>query len=118
MSQINDFKDILREIGRVEDEILLFWGEGLNKRERYLNACAKIEAITQAYNEGRRVDFDNREQRKYYLYFEKRNGEWVLHVVFDCRYCACLGFGCYFLSEADARDAYAKFKDVWDDFLP
>lgn len=82
------------------------------------NADSIIKKITKVYNQGVKIDFNDKTQRKYYLYFEKTLTGWVLHGVHGDRYTAFLGSGHYFTSEKNARDAYSKFKDVWDEYLP
>lgn len=113
---VNDFYDILYILGKSMNEVVP-WPRPVNKSQRYVNACAKIDAITEVYNEGP-LDFTNRNQRKYYLYFQRTSEGWVFCAVCDCLYSAYLGSGCYFRSEALARDAYAKFMDIWHDYLP
>lgn len=82
------------------------------------NADSIIKKITKAYNQEVKIDFNDKTQRKYYLYFEKTHAGWVLVGVCDDCYFAGLGSGHYFTSEKNARDAYSKFKDVWDEYLP
>ena len=81
------------------------------------NADAIIKQITKAYNQGTILDWDNRSQAKYYLYFQKAHGGWVLCGVNGSHYRALLGSGHYFKSEKLARDAYSKFQDVWNNYL-
>jgi hypothetical protein len=120
--RINNFSDVLSEIGKTEDEIIP-WKSPINKNQRSLNANARIQAITEAYNEGEVLDFTNKTQPKYYLWFERKSsahgGGWSLYVVnYNYCYYAHLGSGCYFKRKEDAMDAYKKFKDVWDEYLP
>lgn len=117
IDRINDFQDVLTEIGKLPGEVIP-WPNPKNKSQRYMNACGMIDAITAAYNEGTALDFTNTSQPKYYLYFERTAQGWVLYAVGGNRYSASLGSGSYFKTEALARAAYAKFKEVWDDFLP
>lgn len=89
-----------------------------NKDERSTNATCIIRQLTRAYNQGKVLDWLDTNQSKYFLYFERTKKGWVLDVVVGCLYVACLGFGCYFAVEKHARDAYAKFPKVWEDYLP
>lgn len=117
MERINTFEDVLYELDRSYYDVIP-WRNPATKEKRIQNANAMIMAITEAYNEGVILDWSNREQDKYYLYFEATAHGWVLHGVYGLRDGACLGVGHYFKSRELAQDAYRKFKYVWDDYLP
>lgn len=118
IERIHTFDDILVEIGKTYQQVIP-WAQPSCKMQLSQNANAKIQAITEAYNEGVAMDFTNREQLKYYLYFERQaRGGWVLGGVSDHHCAAALGAGSYFKSRELAQDAYKKFKDIWDDYLP
>lgn len=89
-----------------------------NKFERYMNASYDIPHITKAYNGDTILDFKNTNQRKWYLFWERKSGGWVLRgVLYNfCR--SGLGSGCHFAREEDANDAAVKFKSTFLDYLP
>ncbi len=99
-------------------ERILPYPKPSSKFERHLNACYDIPHITKAYNGNVILDFLNKSQRKYYIWWERTAGGWVLGGVSDCYYCSRLGFGSYFATEEAAKDAAKKFKDVFLDYLP
>lgn len=118
IEQIKDLKDVFRLTGKKQTDVLPY-KKPANKAQKSQNALALIQVITEAYNQGEIPDFSNREQRKHFIWWEKNSsGAWVLYVVYYCYFNACLGFGCYFLSEEAALDAAKKFKQVFLDYLP
>lgn len=119
--RIQTLDDIFEELGVTRDEILP-WKTPKNKKQKSQNAYALIQAITEAYNEGpadKVLDWTNRNQAKYYLWFEEEaHGVWVLGDV-GVRYdAAYLGAGSYFSKCENAEDAHEKFGSVWIDYLP
>lgn len=116
--RIRNIGDVFAEIGmRAEDVVP--WRNPTSKKQISQNANALIAAITEVYNEGDVPDWNNANQAKYCLWFSRARGSgWVLRFVVGCRDCAYLGAGHYFKSEMLARDAYSKFKYVWDEYLP
>jgi hypothetical protein len=120
--RINTLEDVFAELGTTRLAIVP-WGEPKNKKQKSQNAFAIIQAITEAYNEGpetKVLDWTNRTQPKYYLWFEKRaHGGWVFDAVDGYYYChARMGAGSYFSKRENAEDAYKKFSSVWIDYLP
>lgn len=118
IERIRDFDDICFEVGVKEEDILVFKNPS-NKKEKFHNACAKIQLITEVYNEGIIIDLNNSKQYKYYPYFIKRS---VLAWSVDSHYChdvsASVGFGFYFKTDILALDAGNKFLDIYIDYLP
>lgn len=117
MELIQTMDDVFELNGTDEDTVLPY-DPTADEDQKSINAYAAIKQITRAYNQDKILDWDNSNQPKYYLYFQRARGEWVLRAVGDVHYCADLGAGSYFVSEQHARDAYKKFKHVWDDYLP
>lgn len=115
-----DIIEIVSELRGCKIENYLPWPSPRNKNERSQNSVAKIQLITEAYNEGTKLNWEDRSQRKYGIWFERkaRGGGWVLHVVSDDRYYCSLGAGFYFKEEALARDAYSKFPEIFHEYLP
>lgn len=115
--RIDDFSDILKELGKTLDEVIP-WKNPKTKEQKSQNALAKIQCITEVYNERVQIDFNNDNQRKWYLWWERKSSGWVLDWVSCICSFALVGFGCYFTSEENARDAANKFKDIFIDYLP
>lgn len=115
---VETLDDVFEINGTTLDEVAPF-RHPKNDDQKSTNADAIIKQITRAYNGGEELDWSDSSQSKYALYFQKaRSGGWVLryvHVYCDLAY---LGAGHYFKTEAHARDAYKKFKTVWDEYLP
>lgn len=115
---IQTLEDVYELNGTTESKVIPFPGT-VDPDQLSTNADAIIKQITKAYNQGVKIDFDNKKQYKYYLYFTRdARGGWVLDGVCGYFNCAGLGAGSYFVSERVAKDAYKKFKKVWDDYLP
>lgn len=115
--EISNIYDVLGRLGKTYDEVVP-WKNPKNKAQKSQNALALIQCITEVYNEGTVLDFNDRNQPKYYLWFEKKAHGWVVD---GCAYDYCLayvGFGCYFKSEALAKDAGDKFLSIFQDYLP
>jgi hypothetical protein len=118
-NSINSLEDVYEINGTSKKEVIIFKNP-INKRQRFINACNIINEITKAYNGDIELDWNDFNQRKYYLYFTRNahGGGWSLHVVLNGCYGAVLGSGCYFANIEHAKDAYSKFPQVWIDFLP
>lgn len=115
--EISNIYDVLGRLGKTYDEVVP-WKNPKNKAQKSQNALALIQCITEVYNEGTVLDFNDRNQPKYYLWFEKKAHGWVVDGC-GCDFCcAYLGFGCYFKSEALAKDAGDKFLSIFQDYLP
>lgn len=126
IDRICDFNDILEIVSELrgykvnlEDEVPWNTSGTKTKNKISQNANAKIQLITEAYNEGTILDWKNKTQPKYYLWFERTaHTGWVLDGVRD-HYCvAGLGSGSYFKDKSLAEDACNKFKEIWDEYLP
>lgn len=118
IDRIQNFDDVLEELGKTLEEVVPYKNPK-TKAQKFLNALAKIQCITEVYNEGVESDWNNNSQYKYYPWFEKKapGGGWV----FDSCTCfsyAYLGFGCYFTKEENCKDAAKKFIDIYKDYLP
>lgn len=126
LDRIQTLDDILEIVNekrgsRLKWEDVLPWSDPDTKYKKSQNANARIQFITEAYNGGEHVlDWSNRQQFKFLLWWERKahGGGWVLDVVVDDCYCACLGAGSYFKDRNSAQDAANKFKNVWIDLLP
>lgn len=120
LSKISNIKDVLSITGKKLVDVLPY-KKASNKAQRSQNALALIQVITEAYCKvlGITLDWSNRSQRKYFIWWEKQpSGRWSFVMCITTATVRSLGFGSYFPSEEAARDASVKFKDVFLDYLP
>ena len=110
--RIQNFDDVLKELGI--KNFKLPHPSPKNKEEKSINAYSKIILLTKAYNEGGYPDFKNSEY-KYYPYKYFSGGVWVVSFSYDCSSADFSG-GFYFKSEKLTKDAYNKFKDIYEDY--
>jgi len=111
--RIQNWQDILDELGI--DESFLPYKNPKTKEEKSLNAVAKIYKITEVYNEGWYADFKNNDYKWYpYKYFS--GGRFLVAFYWYCSVTDGHAGGFYFKSENLAKDAYNKFKDVYEDY--
>lgn len=114
IEKCNSFEDVLKISGKTLKEILP-WQNPKNKQQISQNGLAKLQLITEVFNEGVELDWKNKNQYKYLMYKFWSDGGWVLDCgVFDsvCYY----ELGSYFKSEELARHAYKIAPDVFEDF--
>lgn len=118
IDKIKDFNDILKLSGKKIQDVLPF-KKPVNKAQVSLNAVAKIQLITEVYNQGVILDFRKTNQYKYYPYFiKKARGGWCLGDSDYVAVVAGLGFGFYFDTSEKALDAGNKFLDIYKEYLP
>lgn len=115
--EIQDWNDILRLSGKSESEIIP-WKFPKTKEQKSQNALAKIQVITEVYNQGVILDWNNTSQFKYYPWWKKENGGWVFLRCCDYGCAAVVPAGCYFKDVKSVQDAVKKFKDIYLDYLP
>lgn len=115
--EINGLKDIFRLTKSKESEVIIF-NKPKNAFEKYINACALIPKITEAYNDGTILDWTNNSQYKYLPYWKKlRSGGWVFGD--DGWYCNCCSDGSashHFAKIDNLKDANIKFKGIYEDY--
>lgn len=115
--RVKNFDDILRISGKKLEDILP-WKNPINKNEISQNALAKIQLITEVYNEGKVLDWDNSNRYKCMPYFRKSGSGWLF------TYCAYWNSYCYggsvsyYYSSELAEDAAKKFIDIYNEYLP
>jgi hypothetical protein len=115
--RIKTWGDVCRE--KNINENILPYRNPQNKLQRQLNATVKINIISELFNEGIIMDFNNRNQYKYYPYFTKESSGWV--VVGDSYgfcYFSFLGSGFYYKDSKTALYCGNTFKDIYLDYLP
>ena len=120
IKQVGDFDDILRISGKKLKDIIP-WKEPKNKQQISQNAFAKIQLISEVYNEGWIPDFNNSNESKYFPYFEKNApGGWGFCGSCSygwssfCRY----GFGSLFKTRELSDNAGIKFLSIFKEYLP
>lgn len=116
IDRIQTFDDVLEEAGKTYEEVVP-WKNPRTKAQKSQNALAKLQLISEVYNEEKELDFDDLNQYKYYNWFRKDNGKWVFFLV-DYTFVVCLGpFGLFFYTEELAIDAKNKFESIYIDLL-
>jgi hypothetical protein len=112
--RIQNFDDVLKELN--ESSFILPYPNPKTPEEKAINSQAKLFKIVKAYNEGIILDWNNSEQYKYApcKYFSGASPA----VSFSFPWSSGHDFsgGLYFKSENLAKDAYNKFKDIYEDF--
>lgn len=71
LDKIKDFDDILELSGYESEEEFLPYKKPKNKKEIRLNNIARLQLISEVYNEGWIEDWSNNQQYKYYPYFNR-----------------------------------------------
>ena len=117
IEKIKTFDDILRISGKKLKDILPY-PKPKNKAQVSQNALAKIQLITEVYNEDTILDWNDHNQYKYIPWFKKVGSCWVVYDYFGFGFSADAGFGSYYKSSKLALDASKKFIDIYKDFLP
>jgi hypothetical protein len=115
--RINSLQDVFRLLKTTKKATIPF-PKPIDKNQESLNAAALIQAIVKAYNQGFEFNWDNVGQPKWGIHMYRKNGGWVLFVVCDYFYGACLGAGHYFAERRLAEDAYKKFGHIWQQYMP
>lgn len=113
---INSFSDICKYLGEKElsMEDFKFLPE---KQRRSAYGKYRLELLTTLCNNGVKVDFSNRNQEKFYNWFENKNGKWVFCTVGGSAYFSDCSVGHYFLEEKYTKWAADKFYDIYLDIL-
>lgn len=116
LERIQSYEDICFETG---DRVLTLEDFPIKNAKRQL-AYHKLMVISEFLNEGWIPDFKNRNQYKYFPWFQKQsNGSWMLRssaLVYGGG--AGLGFGLYYKDEKIALFAGKTFLDIYLDYLP
>jgi hypothetical protein len=115
--RIKNFNDILKISGKKLEEILP-WKNPKNKNQISQNALAKIQLITEVYNEGWIPDFTNLNQYKYYIWRVRKKTGWVLFGVAGAGVYAEGPAGSFFKTRELGQDAWDKFSNIWIEYLP
>ena len=116
IDKIKDFDDILELSGYESEEEFLPYKKPKNKKELRLNNIARLQLIAEVYNEGWVEDWLNNQQYKYYPYFNKSSGSWVVGG-YDCDASISFGSLVYFKDKERALDAGNKFIKIYSEIL-
>lgn len=117
--KINNFDDILK-LSNSNISDIIAWPNPKNKKQISQNGLAKLQLIEEVYNQDDPINWDNPNQRKYYIWWRRDSsgrGSWVVDVVYYIR-SNVDGCGCFFNTEAKARDAASKFLKEFNEALP
>jgi len=115
--RIKTWEDVCEELD-IDPVDSLPYKKAKTKTEKSINAFFKIQKISEVLNEDVEIDFDNKNQTKYYPYFEKQRLGW--------RACSCncysgygyVGFGFYYTTSEKALYAGNQFIDIYSEYLP
>jgi len=114
--RINTFEDALKETGSpaVPD-----FADSPEELREYFQGQYMGVVLAKAYNEGKEVDWNNPNQKKYYAYFNTFSGVFVFY---GAGYCCSLAFAgdgsrLCFLKEKHAEDAGRKFPEIYAKIL-
>lgn len=118
IDRIKTIEDIYEQAG-IERADVIPYNNPKNKLERQLNAVVDINYITKVLNEDDKFpDFKDKNQYKYYLWFEKRSSGWVVGCYAVVLGRSGLGSGFYFKDSVTALFAGSKFLSIFKDYLP
>lgn len=78
IERVNSFKDVLKISGKTLKEIIPYQ-KPINKYQKSQNGLAKLQLITEVFNEEVELDWNNTNQYKYLMYKYWSRGGWVLH---------------------------------------
>lgn len=114
--RIKKYIDVCKELNTpyldIEDfEYLPLWQR---KRALYTHY---LENIIKLFNGDWKVDFKDKNQRKYYCYFERNSSGWRLDDVCDQGSCSGYGSGFYFKNKEDAEYVGKQFIDIFSEIL-
>lgn len=114
--RIKTYSDVCKELnipylGIERFEYLPSWQR---KRALYTHY---LENIVKLFNEDWKVDFKDKNQRKYYCYFERNSSGWRLDVVDSQYYGSDCGSGFYFKNKEDAEYVGKQFIDIFSEIL-
>lgn len=117
IDRVKNFNDILKLSDKTLSEVIPYL-KPKNKKERSLNAFAKIQLISEVLNQGWKPNWNNSNENKYYPYFIKNSRGWS---VSSCDYWSSIaggGFGSYYQTSELALFAGKTFIDIYSDYLP
>lgn len=115
--RIKTLKNVYEYLGKKrEDEVP--YKNPKTKKQRSLNAFVDIQNLSEVLNEGTVLNFTDKNQYKYYPYFERKALGWVFDDYYYYYFGSYMGFGFYYKSSELAIYAGTQFLNVYKDYLP
>ena len=114
--RVKTIEDVYSELKRKQPKLSDYKFLPESKREYALNN-QYIEDIVELFNEGWKVDFSNRNQYKYYPYFEKGRSGWVLYGVYGICLSSFCGSGFYYKDRETAQYCATQFLSIYKKIL-
>lgn len=117
LDRVKTWQDVLDEAGKDDEEVVPY-SKPRGKKQKSQNAFARIQLLSEVLNEGVILDWSNRDQPKYYPYFEKKNGVWVVDSYLYYHFDAFMGCGFYYKDAETALFAGKQFLEIYSEYLP
>lgn len=114
--RVQTLDDIYKILGKKREDLIPHKNPK-TKQQKSQNALVDIQSITEVYNEGKELDWNNSNQYKYIPYFHKNSGGWVFSSCDSFSSSCSASFGLYFFSSKLAIDAGKKFIKVYNEYL-
>ena len=115
---IKTWDDVLKYAGENNIEYVVPYVNPKNKQQKSLNALAKIYLIAEIFNEDWYSDWNNKNESKYYPYFEYKNDDWCFSGVGGHHwYCCRSGSFAHFKSNKIAEYVGKTFIDIYNDYI-
>lgn len=113
---VKTLDDVYTRLNRLKPILSDYYFLPEEKQERALNT-QYIDDIAELFNEGWKPDFKDKNQYKYYNWFERKSSGWV----FDFYYCrsdySSVGSGFYFKNSELATYCGNQFLDIYSKVL-
>lgn len=116
--RMKSWLDLVEFLGGKYNIHLPYWDDTVDKKCKSQNAFAKIQYINDVLNEGWKPDFNNRNEYKWFPYFEKTKSGWVFLGSLCFGSSGCMGSGFYFKSKELSDYAGRQFLDIYKEYLP
>ncbi len=115
IDRVKSISDVYKELKKKELTIEDFSFLPENRRKKAL-AFQQIQDICEVFNEGWIIDWDNRSKYKYYPYFYKENGSWLIYAV---GYCSYISYGVpgFYKDEKTAKYCSTLFLEIYKTYL-
>lgn len=113
--KIDNIYDVCEILGIEYDNVIIFRKPN-NTFEKYINACALIPKIVEAYNEGTILDWTNTSIYKYLPYFKKTGSGWSFLSYFFWASSSAGSASHHFKDPEHLKDAVRKFEHIYIDY--
>lgn len=111
---INTLEDVYNYLKIKEEDVIIFKNPK-NAFEKYINACSIIPRIVECYNSNWKPDWTDHSQYKYIPYKYFSGAAWLVVFGYWCTSVFC-SVGFYYKTQEDAKDAYNKFSNIYEDY--